>query len=340
MTTLVNLTTERRQAAVSYRKQYAFDMGPIARGDNSDGLMSRAWRLRVAGNKAYLAIANEENTTWVEEFLEFTLPHYPVWSVDLTFEQNGRPFICWEYQDTVWIYWYDSVIGSMQIREVCAGRTPRARLDARQRHQIPDSDIYLCYINDAANQMEYRIQRDRYNTVYPTNVVDTQNAYLEVLAAGHNYRLYIWLSEYVGGAKKYRIIYRHSAIYPYYFSEEVEILPDTVTSASHIFEFILWSLADAEVQFAGDSIVHSIIRAAIWEYEMSDEEVTLTGDSIVGAILRLAIFIHEVDDEDVSLAGDLILSGAIRQAILLQEIEDESITLSGDSILSASKLVV
>jgi len=331
------MTNARRDSAISYDKQHAFDMGPISRGDISEGLLARAWRLRVDEGDVYLAVADDRNNWWDNEFVEFQLPHSPVWSMDLTFDQNGRPFACWEYQGEVWIYWHDPVAGSMQIDYVCDGRTPRARLDGKSRHQLPDSDIYLFYLNDDEDRMEYRIQRDRYDTAYATNLVDVSNVYLEVLAMARNYRLYIWLSEYLPeneGTHKpaYHLIWRHSAVYPYYFSEEVEILPDTVTSAGHVFEFILWTLANEDAQLAGDDILTAVIREAMLQEGMDDILATLSGDDILDSVLREAIIADELEEESAMLSGDNIEVGELVRRIIEVTCPPEDAALLGDDI--------
>ena len=338
LTDFLNMTAGRRILALSYDKQHAFDMGPVERGNIDEGLMARAWRLRVDGRDVYLAVADERNSWWEEEFVEFQLPHSPVWSMDLTFDQNGRPFACWECQGEVWIYWHDPVAGSMQIMNVCTGRTPRARLDARQRHQLPDSDIYLFYLNDADDRMEYRIQRDRYDTAYATNLVDVGNVYLEVLASARNYRLYIWLSEYLPENEgthnpAYRMIWRHSAVYPYYFTEEVEILPDTVTSAGHVFEFISWTLANEDAQLAGDDILTAVIREAMLQEGIDDILATLFGDDILGSVLREAIIIADELEESATLSGDNIKDGChLTRKIIEVTCPPEDAALLGDDI--------
>ena len=311
LTDFVNMTNARRDKAISYDKQHAFDMGPVARTDISEGLMARAWRLRIDGTDVYLAVSDEQNSKWEAEFKEFTLPHSPVYSMDLTFDQNGRPFASWEFNGSVYIYWYDPLLGDMDVKYICAGRTPRARLDARERHQLPDSDIYLFYINDSVDHLEYRIQRDRYEYAYHAPIMtqkerlytptppcivlgdlvyvdgtyvcmyedymledgyaymdgriefmyegsvlecvyvgdpivaeeeeykSTKNLYLEVLALARNWRLYIWMSEYLPENEgthfpAYQLVFRHSAIYPYYVLEEMEVRRDQIAWGEHV----------------------------------------------------------------------------------------------------------
>ena len=308
LTDFVNMTNARRDKAISYDKQHTFDMGPVARTDISEGLMARAWRLRIDGTDVYLAVSDEQNSKWEAEFKEFTLPHYPVSSMDLTFDQNGRPFACWEFEGMVYIYWHDPLLEDMDVKYICAGRTPRARLDARERHQLPDSDIYLFYINDSVDHLEYRIQRDGYEYAYhapimtqkeraytPSCIVlgnlvyvddtyvcmyddsmledgyaymdgriefmyegsvleceyegdpivteeeeykSTKNLYLEVLSLARNWRLYIWMSEYLPEnegthSPAYQLVFRHSAIYPYYVLENMEVRRDQIAWGEH-----------------------------------------------------------------------------------------------------------
>lgn len=340
LTDFINMTDARRDKAISYDKQHAFDMGPIERGNIDEGLLARPWRLRIDGVDVYLAVADNQNNKWIEEFKEFELLHSPVWSADLTFDQNGMPFACWEYDGGVYIYWYDPTIGDMDTKYVCEGRTPRARLDARARHQLPDSDIYLFYLNDAEDRMEYRIQRDRYNIAYATNVVDISNIYLEVLAMSRDWRLFIWMSEYLPENEgthepAYHLIWRHSAVYPYYFVEEIEVGADAVIDARHVVEYLLADMKDEEITYDGDSIISAFVRSFMHTYTLLDPEITYNGDDIINTTIRQAIHLYTIgDDSELEYEGDEVVSAAIRQAIIEENMKDEEITYAGDSVMA------
>ena len=352
LTDFVNMTNARRDKAISYDKQHAFDMGPVARKDISEGLMARAWRLRIDGTDVYLAVSGEQNNRWEAEFKEFTLPHSPVYSMDLTFDQNGRPFACWEFEGSVYIYWYDPLLGDMDVKYICAGRTPRARLDARDRHQLPDSDIYLFYINDSADQLEYRIQRDKYGTAYHAPIViegaeykSTKNLYLEVLALARNWRLYIWMSEHLPENEgthfpAYQLVFRHSAIYPYYVLEDMEVRRDQIAWGEHS-EFHS-KLVDEDVTLL-DDIIGVGVRLAIISGSMSDDETAILDvDEVLGVSIRTAILSSYMrDDEMVLVDTDDVLSASIRTAMISMSMYDGELTvINTDDIISASKVTV
>jgi hypothetical protein len=351
-------------------------MGPVARKDISEGLMARAWRLRIDGTDVYLAVSDEQNSKWEAEFKEFTLPHSPVYSMDLTFDQNGRPFACWEFEGSVYIYWYDPLLGDMDVKYICAGRTPRARLDARNRHQLPDSDIYLFYINDSADQLEYRMQRDKYGTAYHAPIMtqreltyplyygplgelldetvtedavykSTKNLYLEVLALARNWRLYIWMSEHLPENEgthfpAYQLVFRHSAIYPYYVLEDMEVRRDQIAWGEHS-EFHS-KLVDEDVTLL-DDIIGVGVRLAIIPESMPDDEITvLDVDEVLGASVVATlnwISSSMQDDEMVLVDTDDVLSASIRTAMISMSMYDGELTvINTDDIISASKVTV
>jgi len=376
LTDFVNMTNARRDKAISYDKQHAFDMGPVARTDISEGLMARAWRLRIDGTDVYLAVSDEQNSKWEAEFKEFTLPHSPVYSMDLTFDQNGRPFASWEFNGSVYIYWYDPLLGDMDVKYICAGRTPRARLDARERHQLPDSDIYLFYINDSVDHLEYRIQRDGYEYAYHATIMtqreltyplyygalgelfdvtvtedavykSTKNLYLEVLALARNWRLYIWMSEYLPENEgthfpAYQLVFKHSAIYPYYVLEDMEVRRDQIAWGEHS-EFHS-KLVDEDVTLL-DDIIGVGVRLAIIPESMPDDEITvLDVDEVLGASIRTVIpnfNLSYMQDEMVLIDTDDVLSASIRTAMISMSMYDGELTvINTDDIISASKVTV
>jgi len=338
LTDFINMTNARRDKAVSYDKQHAFDMGPVERANVDEGLLVKAWRLRIDGTSAYLA--KEERGDWGSEFLEFTLPHSPVFSVDLTFDQNGYPFACWEYSGQVWIYWYNPLTASMETKYVCVGRTPRGRLDGKMRHQIPTSDIYLFYINDSEDVIQYRMQRDKYEVAYDSYTpASVDNLYLEVLATARDYRLYVWISEYLPENEgthfdAYQLAWIHSAVYPYYFTEKMEVAVDTIPEAKHQVDFILDILDDIDLDVE-DDIVDVSVRSVMIPYSMSIIEGEVD-DVILDASVREAIETYSMGDVQGEV-DDAILDASIRVAIAENTIDPESAEFDADQILSVTK---
>lgn len=333
---------DRRPCAVTFDGMTGFDMGPDDWWDTESSLYARPWMIKAYGGNTWIARAKEDWTGWDLDWYRewFQLPEEAGegCEFDLTFDQNSRPFVCWETDGKIWIHYYDPVEEEMRTRELCSGRTPRAKLDVRRGRLSGESDIILFYINDDEDRVEYRLQRDRYDDAYATDLEDVSNVYLELLYMSSNYRLYLFFSEYDSNAKTYSMGYWHSAPYPYVMEDEhVKLVGDSVRAASIRSIFIAVGIDDEEIQLDGDSIIEASIRMSIHEYTMDDSEISLDEDTIESATLRQAIFEASIEDEEVALDGDEIRSATLTHVMIEDTIEDEEIALDGDSIQSATK---
>jgi len=322
--------------AVHYDTLTAFDMGPRARRDVSEGIYARGWRLRISGGDCLLARASDDNLAWTDEFREFVYPGNETWWFDLTFDQNGRPFVCWEYQDTIWLYYYDPVEEEMTTRELCSGRTPRAKLDVRRRRLIDQSDIILFYINDTEDQVEYRLQRDRYNTAYATNITGVSDTYLELLFMANNYRLYLYFVEYDSGSDTYSMGYWHSAPYPYVIDSFMYIEGDMPITAEKRYRHPIIEYAFV----TNDTIIEGQRNVVFKETEITEESAVIEGDTILFAATEEfpedTFIVEETESEEVFVTGDSVITGSKEQVIIEVEIDDEEMTVANDSIRSAS----
>jgi len=333
-----NIALDRRPYAITYDGLISFDMGPIALSDASAGLYARAWRIRVDGNDVYISGASPDNDAWEEESLLFSYTGGVGTSFDLTFDQNGRPFVCWEQGGSVWIYYYDPTLPGMTTREVCSGRTPRARLDIRHPVFTSYSDIMLFYLNDSADQAEYRAQRDRYDTAYATGLINTANKYLELLAMGRNNRLYLWYSLYDPGDKLWALCCWHSAPYPVFVSESLSAAGDSVREGKKK----RISQAIGEIELTGDNVLSAGTRSVMKDVSASvgDESAALVGDSVLNAETVYISPYEEVslyEDPEVMATGDSVLSGNSRTSIIVEDMDNEEVALTGDSVQSATK---
>lgn len=99
-------------------------------------------------------------------------------SVSLEFDQLGRRTVAFESMGNVFLIWYDSQAGDTVVTNWGAGYTPQIVTDTYIRTGgSADSTRILFYVDNATKQIVYRLQADRFGTVYtlpnaPQNVVE------------------------------------------------------------------------------------------------------------------------------------------------------------------------
>lgn len=91
---------------------------------------------------------------------------YPgITQIDLTFDQNARPFVTFMADGKSFYYHFDPQTNSYNYVELPTGSTfPRCELDYRLVDDAPRSDIILAYLRDGV--VYYCIQRERYLKEY------------------------------------------------------------------------------------------------------------------------------------------------------------------------------
>ena len=162
-----------------------FEDGPIAISDPSSGLFYQIWQGLATALGVSLFDA-DENKTDVLEALNIT-------EMSFTFDQNGRPSICFTQYGQTKIYWYDSSLGGVTTTTLGTGMSsPKVILDDKRQTQTGSSDIIMGYIKN--HQLCYRQQRDRFLIEYvlATNVTGR----LQKLGMGNNLRLQFIVGNY------------------------------------------------------------------------------------------------------------------------------------------------
>lgn len=129
--------------------------GPVRIQDPSEGLLVKLWTLRVEGGSAILSAQGAEPT------VEFTRRE-SIDNVSLSFDQNGRPCICFEEAGSgPYLYWFDPVPNEPTFMPIPGGAsTPRITLDDARAFNVGGSDVILAYVREGL--LRYRRQRDRF----------------------------------------------------------------------------------------------------------------------------------------------------------------------------------
>lgn len=162
-----------------------FEDGPIALNDPSSGLFYQIWQ-GIASDTGVKLWDADENGTDVLSALNIT-------EMSFTFDQNGRPSICFTQYGQTKIYWFDSSLGTVTTTTIGAGiGSPKLILDDKRQTQTGSSDIIMGYIKN--EQLCYRQQRDRFLIEYvlATGVVGR----LIKIGMGNNLRLQFVVGNY------------------------------------------------------------------------------------------------------------------------------------------------
>ena len=162
-----------------------FEDGPIELNDPSAGLYYQIWQALAHDGGVRLYDADEVPIE--------VLTTLNITEMSFTFDQNGRPSICFTQYGQTKIYWFDSSLGSVTTTTIGAGiGSPKVILDDKRQTQTGSSDIIMGYIKNM--QLCYRQQRDRFLIEYvlTTNVAGR----LQKLGMGNNLRLQFVVGNY------------------------------------------------------------------------------------------------------------------------------------------------
>lgn len=108
--------------------------------------------------------------------------------LSFAFDLNMRPSVAYTTSDgNVYLRWYDSVVENYVITNFGAGRSPCMTLDDKRAFNSANADVILAYIT--SDQLVYRQQRDRYNTVRVLDTGVANDTVLRNIGMGDNLRL-------------------------------------------------------------------------------------------------------------------------------------------------------
>lgn len=327
----------KRQPAISLDYLTAYDMGPVETGDVSEGLFARAWRIYLEEDtKIYLEAANEDNSDWSGSpellFDASSEISEEIKEIDLTFDQLGRPFVAYEQDSRVWIWWFDPQLQETTIREVTDGRNPRCFLDERRTAFSEISDIILVYINDSSDAIEWREQRDRFNGAFTTTVTgDLSDTFVETVFKTTGNRFRIVYSEFQPTFSGYLLKAVDSELYP------ITIGPEEVETNVKISEGILKqiivkrTLSEESVETSviiESGQLRSINRDFSIEPEEIETEAVITQGDLISVVITRTIESEEIEASAVIAFGELNQI-IIRETLDSEEIETEVVINSG-----------
>lgn len=323
-----NISLTRRPEAITFDGKTAFDMGGIDLGDTSNGLFARPYKVYVEDNTIY--IQKGLDASWSAPEVLFTHDGN-IDELSLTFDQNARPFVSWEDNGNIYIYWYNPGTAANEKALICSGRYPVSTLDYRHTIYMAESDIMLFYI-DGAN-VKYRQQRDRFTIEYSTDIVLQEEEYLEALWPAPNFRLYLYYTSRLSG--KYEIHYWHSSLYPVPVTDNINTGVELVNFS---LDDRLW---EESVEFKGIEISNIEMVKTYFvpvELPIPDESVEFKGIEISNISMVQTYFVPvelDMEDESVEFKGIEISNVSMPQTYwdpIEITMEDESAEFKGIEI--------
>lgn len=141
----------------SAKRTEAYQLGPTAIQDPSQGVLFRMWKAEAV-----------ENTVWISS--DITAPYAAfthtkkITDISLAFDQNGNVTLAFmDVEGTSYYYWWDPLIPDYNL-SILDGFSPRVTLDDGRPFNVANSDIVLAYSH--VGVIRYRLQRDRYSIEY------------------------------------------------------------------------------------------------------------------------------------------------------------------------------
>lgn len=288
-----SLTSRWDTVARNYR--IAFSMGPWGVADLSHGVYARAWRVEAlyhsatASGEVILQRATEDGTDWEAAVSVFAYTGPPIKEVDLAFDQSGNTYISAD-RDTgvagtseVWMYWYNSLAGSFLFETFSVGKTPRLLLD--DPDVVTNSDLMLFYLNDTNQRVEYRMQREFFDTAYQVPVdqwydlathggvlqSSTINLFLEEVARSKDYRLHLIVSQWEPISGTYKLLVAETAPYTVPFSEATSPSA-SLDGASTIFDTFLVDNVEPILPIVGLTTIDKLLLTVLFS-QFSDDSI-------------------------------------------------------------------
>lgn len=347
-TFLENASTDLRPDAISFDYKTAFTLGPVAVGDVDAGLFQRVWKVWVTqsvdNNTQSVWYAGSSGGGWSpsQSIFSFTSSRKPVIELDAAFEQLGRFNVVTQRNTNanggpeVWLYWFDPLDNRFLFQNLGTGRTPRIALD--NWTDTTQSDILVFYIDDGEGRIKYRAQKDRFQVVYNTPIVTSENTYLEKAAFASDYRFRVTYSERNPYTGKYELKQLASDRYPVRFNESYFTTGSFVSAG--ILELVKTSsLYDAESYYTTGSFVTANIQDIIVTRSLYDaESYFTTGSFVTAGILEIIKTSSLYDAESYFTTGSFVTAGTLDILITSSLYDAESYFTTG-SFVSAEIVI-
>lgn len=139
------------------------DIGPDILNTPQDVLPTKLWNVRLDNNDAIISSSEDPD---VVLFSDTNIVH-----IDLTFDTSGNPFVCYEKEAQILLYWFDPILASITTTILTPGTQPSCFLNLR--FETPQAQIILAYNKFGA--IKYRLGVDRFTVEYDAGMNDIDN---------------------------------------------------------------------------------------------------------------------------------------------------------------------
>lgn len=148
-------------------KPNAVSAGPAVLSLSNNVVNARNYVAYWQAGSLFIRGESPDGTLWEDPVLLGSIVGVPV-SISLTFDQLGRAQVFYELNGVIWLYGYDTVSQTIKSIEICPGTSPMAAMDYPADTSRATCDIILAYVIN--QKVEFRQQRDKYATAYPTPI--------------------------------------------------------------------------------------------------------------------------------------------------------------------------
>lgn len=140
------------------------DVGPEVLNTTQLELPTKVWSVQFDEVNS-VDISSQEDSA-VQLFTETGIDH-----VDLTFDTTGRPFVTYEKEGDVYIYWFDPLLQEFTQTNLINGNTPSCMLD--KRYAASDAQVILAYRQGIS--VKYRLGSERFGVEYDSGLTGVES---------------------------------------------------------------------------------------------------------------------------------------------------------------------
>jgi len=150
-----------------YSSVFDIKTGGVELSVSNGSINTRYWMVyQTSGNVVIRGAVDSDN--WSAPtvlFPEATI----ILDISLSFDNLGRPVVFYQKGTQLVLWFYDSQLGSLTFKTITTnGHSPIVNFDYINDTSDVNSDIMMYYVVD--NRAYMRLQRDRFDTEYPTGI--------------------------------------------------------------------------------------------------------------------------------------------------------------------------
>lgn len=333
-----NASLLRRPDAVTFDYLKAYSLGPVAIGDSSEGAYSYVWRVRVDNSEKKVYVCRENGASWGTEIELFEFASLgTVTECDLGFEQAGRAVVVLNIGSELHLYWFDPIAADFVLENLGSGRTGRLILD--NPLDTSESDVLLFYVNDAVGKIQFRQQRDRYEDVYDTPVVDaTEYHYIEEVFRATDNRVVFYYSIRNPTLGTYTIRRRESTLYPFILDHDeltAEIEVQSGLLEDIVIEHVLFDIDALDIDFAIQSgiLTTPVILHTLFDKDSIDVEQLIQSAALVLVTITHTLYDIDAVDVEMEVRSGILLFCVIEHSLYdMDSLDVEQLVQSGSLV--------